>query len=291
MKPRFLERDRFIVAHRELPKGVVAETVQLKENGRIVPAILLRPSRQAGSSAGMLWLHGGGYCLGTMKQVYLSRAVGLVRRFGMVVLCPGYRLALRWPYPAAIEDCYASLRGLLRRAEEFGVNRNQLMVGGESAGGGLTASLCMMARDRGEVKIAFQTPLYPMLDNLAEEVHKRAPKRDLLVRATPIGWGLYLRANAKRAVSPYASAARQTDYHDLPPAYTFVGNREPYYAETVAYIGALRAAGVEARADVYPCGLHLFDLRRPNWELSRYAALRFEDAVGDALKRCFAENG
>lgn len=110
------------------------------------------------------------------------------------------------------------------------------------------------------------------------------------MRATPIGWGLYLRGGAKRVVSPYASAARQTDYRGLPPAYTFVGSREPYYAETMAYIEALRAAGVEARADVYPCGLHLFDLRKPNWEISRYAISRFEDVVGDALERCFAEN-
>ncbi|WP_260681375.1 alpha/beta hydrolase, partial [Klebsiella pneumoniae] len=88
------------------------------------------------------------------SMVYLSRALNLVKKYGAVVVSPEYRLAGKAPYPAALEDCYAALLYLKNHAARLGCNENQLMVGGESAGGGLTAALCMYARDKGEVSIA-----------------------------------------------------------------------------------------------------------------------------------------
>lgn len=97
-------------------------------------------------------------------MVHMSRAKNLVRKYGAVVVSPEYRLAGQAPYPAALEDCHAALVYLKEHAAELGVRSDQIMVGGESAGGGLAVALCMYEKDTDGVQIAFQMPLYPMID-------------------------------------------------------------------------------------------------------------------------------
>ena len=132
-------------------------------------------------------------------------------------------------------------------------------------------------------------PLYPMISNLDTETSRDNHGRVWNTRRNHFGWRLYLREHAKEAVSPYAAPANQTDYRDLPPCYTFVGDGEPFYAETLAYVAHLRAAGVEAEADVYPTDIHAFDMLRDD-ELSREAIAKFERRFERALRDC-AEKG
>ena len=224
---------------------------------------------------GILWIHGGGYAVGMAGMVFMSRAKRLVTSYGAVVISPEYRLAGKAPYPAALEDCYAALLYLKAHAEELGCAADQIMVGGESAGGGLTAALCMLARDRGEVNIAFQMPLYPMLDDRDTDSSRDNHGLSWNTRRNHAAWRLYLR-EVEGEIPSYASPARQTDYSYLPPAYTFVGNREPFYCETMTYIENLRKAGVPARVDVYPTGFHAFDMLLPFRRISRQAIEAFE---------------
>lgn len=161
------------------------------------------------------------------------------------------------------------------------------MVGGESAGGGLAAAVCMMARDRGEVKVAFQMPLYPMLSNLDTESSRENHGRVWNTRRNHIGWRLYLQKQAKAAVSPYASPSRQTDFSGLPPCYTFVGDGEPFYTETLEYVSALKAAGVDAEADVYHTDMHAFDMMKPEDALSKQAIAAFERHFAYAVEHDF----
>ncbi|MBO4914436.1 MAG: alpha/beta hydrolase fold domain-containing protein, partial [Oscillospiraceae bacterium] len=145
---------------------VKAETRRIPSDGGTLSLLILRPLRTGAAPVpGVLWLHGGGFQSGSARDVYLTRALSLVTKFGAVLVAPNYRLSRRHPYPAGLRDCYAALLYLKAHADELGVRSDQLMIGGESAGGGLTAALCMLARDRGEVNIAFQMPLYPMLDD------------------------------------------------------------------------------------------------------------------------------
>ena len=126
--------------------------------------IILHPARQTEPLPGILWIHGGGYMLGMASMVHFSEGKMLAQKYGAVVVSPEYRLAGKAPYPAAFEDCYAALKWMNEHAEELGIDRGKIVVGGESAGGGLAAAVCLAARDRGEVQVAFQLPLYPMLD-------------------------------------------------------------------------------------------------------------------------------
>lgn len=208
-------------------------------------------------------------------MIYMSRALNLVKKYGAVVVTPEYRLAGKAPYPAALEDCYAALKYLKEHAEELGANPDQIMVGGESAGGGLTAALCMYARDRGEVSIAYQMPLYPMIDDRDTDSSRNNHGISWNTRRNHAAWKLYL-SKITGEPPPYAVPARQTDYANLPPCYTFVGDREPFYCETMAYIENLKKAGVPARADVYPSGFHAFDMLMPFRKISRMAIDEFE---------------
>ena len=88
--------------------------------------------------------------------------------------------------------------------------------------------------------------------------------------------------------SPYAAPARLTDFSRLPPAYSFVGKGEPFYAETVRYIERLRACGVPAEVDVYPSDMHAFDILRPEEPLSREAVRRFHERFAYAQAHFFA---
>ena len=152
-------------------------------------------------------------------------------------------------------------------------------------GGGLTAALCMLARDRGTVKIAYQFPLYPMLSNLDTDSSQDNHGRVWNTKRNHLGWRFYLRGNAKKKVSPYASPIHQKDFSDLPPAYTFVGNGEPFYAETLEYVRKLKEANIEAEVDVYPSDMHAFDMLDPESEVSQQAIRTFEEKFEKALMR------
>lgn len=252
-----------------------------------VPVLMVR-RKNGGKGPGILWIHGGGYFLGMKEMVYISRAMNLILTHDAVVFSPGYRLALQAPYPAAINDCYQTLLYMKNHAREFGFRSDQIMVGGESAGGGLCAAVCMMARDRKEVNIAFQMPLYPMMDNHDTETSARNHGRVWNTGRNHLGWKLYLRKDAGKEVPAYASPSRQTKYSGLPPAYTFVADGEPFLAETKEYIANLRQAGVPAEIDVYPGNMHAFDLMRPDDFINRRAVSRFEEYFSYAVKTYFA---
>lgn len=268
--------------------GVVQERVKMDINGDRISMLVLHPSQPKENAPGVLWIHGGGYMLGMKEMVHMGRAENLVLKFGAVIVAPGYHLSFQKPYPSAINECYAALLWMKEHANELGINPGQIMVGGESAGGGLAAALCMMARDKGEINIAFQMPLYPMIDNFDTATSKDNHNKIWNTKLNHLGWKLYLRKAAHDSVSPYAAPARQTDYSNLPPAYTFCCTDEPFYAETITFIDNLKTAGVEAKLDVYEGLYHAFDLLEPEAEVSKLAASRFEDAFAYAMEHYFA---
>ena len=269
-------------------REICVRTLRIPTARGSIPALLLSPRTAPADAAGVLGLHGGGYAVGMKEMVHMSRAVGLVKRFGAVVLVPGYRLSLQAPYPAALDDCYAALLYLKEQAAALGVRPDQLMVGGESAGGGLCAAVCIRARDTGEVNVAFQMPLYPMLDDRDTETSRDNRGRVWNTRRNHLAWRLYLRGTDRAQLSTYAAPARLTDFAGLPPAYSFVADGEPFYAETVRYFGRLRAAGVPAELDVYHTDMHAFDMMQPHDAQSIAAAEAFEHRFANAQARYFA---
>ena len=272
-------------------KHYTVERVKICSTGRDIKLLIVRPVKNRkpqNQTTGILWIHGGGYVTGMAEMIYMSRAIHLVKKYGAVVVTPDYRLSKEAPYPAALEDCYAALKYLKNHAEELGVNDSQIMVGGESAGGGLTAALCMYARDKSEIRIAYQMPLYPMIDNQDTESSRDNHAPVWNSKRNRSAWKAYLRDISGQEVPAYAAPARQTDYTNLPPAYTFVGDIEPFYCETLTFIENLQKAGVEASVDVYPGCFHAFDMLLPFLPVSKRAIARFEERYLYATEHYFA---
>ena len=149
------------------------EKRMIPSSDRDIWVLIMRPTENARpqeSTPGIPWLHGGGHLHGMYQKMLLPHARLLVEKYGAVVVAPEYRTAFEKPFPADLEDCYAALLFLKVHADELGINDAQIMVGGESAGGGLTVATCLLARDLGEVNIAYQMPLYPMLDDAHQPV-------------------------------------------------------------------------------------------------------------------------
>jgi acetyl esterase/lipase len=232
--------------------------------------LLIRPAVPRDGVAGVLWIHGGGYAIGTPEQ---SRATArrLVAATNCVVVLPDYRLSTQAPYPAALDDCYDALIWLRDNVAELGVAEDQLVIGGESAGGGLTAGLTLLSRDRGEVAVAFQMPLYPMIDDRPTPSSRDNHAPVWNTATNNAAWDLYLGNLRGGDVPAYAAPARATDFAGLPPTLTFVGDVEPFHDEVLDYVARLRAGGVPVTSAVYPGAFHGFDLVAPSAPISRQA--------------------
>ncbi|MBQ1900771.1 MAG: alpha/beta hydrolase [Erysipelotrichaceae bacterium] len=232
----------------------------IKAGDRNMKTIVLQPEKREGRLPGILWIHGGGYMLGMASMVGFSCGKLLAERYGGIVFSPAYTLANRAPYPAALHDCYAALEYMWDHAGELGIDQNKIIVGGESAGGGLAAALCIYARDQGKVKIAMHLPLYPMIDCYDTESSRNNRGKIWNTRRNHWGWRKYLGDLYGKEVPSYASAARAEDYSGLPYCYTYVCDGEPFYQETIDYVENLRRDGVEADIDIYHGDVHAFDL-------------------------------
>ena len=263
--------------------------IKRKDGGKLRICIY-RPKEVKKDVPGLLWIHGGGYAMGIPEM-----DIGFIERFikesGCVIVSPDYRLSPEAPYPAAFEDCYAALLWLKHNAEKLGVRSNQIMVGGDSAGGGLTAALTLYARDRGTVNIAFQMPLYPMIDDRMNT--DSATDNDAPVWNSELnykGWKYYLGKDFQTDnVSKYAAPSRETDYSNLPPTCTFVGGLEPFRDETITYIENLKKAGVITHFKVFDGCYHAFEQSNPESKVAKEATTFLYDTFKYAVQHYFAE--
>lgn len=224
--------------------------------------LVYRPAGVGGARPGYLHVHGGGLILGSPEMRHAG-SVQLARHFDCVVVSVDYRLAPETRFPGAVEDCHAALKWLHDEADALGVDRDRLVIGGESAGGGLAAATAILARDRGQVKLAFQLLTYPMLDDRTTDGYDH-PHVGHFVWTQPnnrFGWSAYLGTEpGSDGVSPYAAPARCEDLAGLPPAFIATGALDLFLEEDMDYARRLVRAGVPAELHVYPGAFHAFDL-------------------------------
>lgn len=242
-----------------------------------------RPNDQRSKLPALYWIHGGGYVMGDIEQD--DRLMKqLVKRIGCIAVSVDYRLAPEHPFPAPVEDCYAGLKWLFAHAGELQVEPSRIAIGGASGGGGLCAGLALLVRDRGELQVAFQLLIYPMIDdrNVTPASYAITDPRMWNRESNRLGWKAYLGRDGGGAdVSPYAAAARATDLTNLPPAYIPVGALDLFVDENIEYAQRLIQAGVPTELHVYPGAFHGFDVFAPSARVSK----QFKADRDDALKR------
>ena len=266
-------------------EGVTSQD-QLVPGSQGDPAVrvrIYRPDDQHNKLPALFWIHGGGYVMGDIEQD--DRLMKqLVRRIGCVAVSVDYRLPPEHPFPAPVEDCYAGLKWLFAQSDEIGVQKTHIAIGGASAGGGLTAGLALLVRDRQEMEVAFQLLIYPMIDdrNVTPASYAITDLRVWNRESNRLGWNAYLgRDDGGGDVSPYAAASRATDLTNLPPAYISVGTLDLFVDENIEYAQRLIQAGVATELHVYPGAFHGFDLFAPSAKVSK----QFKADRDNALKR------
>lgn len=243
------------------------------------PQVALRVHRPAGAAGDLpcvYFMHGGGYVFGShrMDDIRFDRWCPQLNCVGISV---DYRLAPETPYPGPLEDCYAGLKWTWENAASLGIDRERLGIGGASAGGGLAAGLALLARDRGEVPLAFQLLIYPMIDDRMERPSAAWEVPIWTPRSNDAGWRAYLGPLFGGAVPPYAAASRAEHLTGLPQAYVMVGALDGFLDEDVDYAMRLTHAGVPTELHVYPGGPHGFDGLLPGTQLARRARKDMED--------------
>ncbi len=232
-------------------------------DGAVLDATWYRRSTGDQPRSAVLYLHGGGmiFSLDEMGKMYELAVRRYVAASGVPMLVVDYRVAPEHPHPTPVEDCYAALEWLAGQSGTLGFDAGRLAVMGDSAGGGLAAGVCLMARDRGGPAIAQQLLIYPMLDD-----RPLTPDPALLRFLTwtyddnLTGWGALLGDQAGgQNVSPYAAPARAADLAGLPDTYIDVGDLDIFKDEDIAYARRLSGAGVPTEFHLHPGCPHAFE--------------------------------
>ncbi|GHI03415.1 esterase [Streptomyces cellostaticus] len=218
-------------------------------------------------------VHGGGMVLGD-NRAGVDGPLAWAYELGAVVVSVEYRLAPEHPHPAPIDDVYAGLLWTVRHAKEIGGDPDRIVLAGASAGGGLTAALALLLRDRQGPPVIGQLLMCPMLDDRNDTVssHQMAGLGVWDRTANETGWTALLGEHRGGPdVSPYAAPARASDLSGLPPAFLDVGSAETFRDEVVAYASRIWQSGGIAELHVWPGGFHGFDGFAPQAPLSQAA--------------------
>lgn len=265
---------------------IVEEKIIKTRDGENLSIVIYKSKEAKPDAIGLLWIHGGGYAMNTaygegeMAKLFMDNA-------NTVVVSPNYTLSVDAPYPAALNDCYDTLLWMKENATELGINTDQLFVGGGSAGGGLTAAVSLYARDHEDVNIAFQMPLYPMLNDKMDtpaSVNNYGFLWDS--KRNKVAWEVYLGNLVGTDDIPYyASPARATDYSNLPSTFTYVGTLDSFLDDTIQYAENLMEAGVPVEYYTYEGGFHGFD--GFDSEISNDAKEKLMEAYRNAAQNCF----
>lgn len=236
------------------------------------------------TGAGLLWIHGGGLVLGAaaMDDAFCADTA---RESGATIVSVDYRLAPKHTFPAAIDDCRAGWGWMLSHADDLGLSRDRLAVGGQSAGGGLAAALAQRLHDEGE-QVAAQWLFCPMLDD--RTAADRALDADAHFvwsnRSNLVGWRSYLGAAPGAAdLPPYAAAARRADLSGLPPTWLYTSDVELFRDEDLEYASRLRAAGVDVTLDLVAGVPHGFEAWAADTPLAKELVARARAWLGNRL--------
>jgi acetyl esterase/lipase len=252
-----------------------------------VRVLVYLPTSVQGPLPALLWIHGGGYVIGSAdgEDLGVKSIVSAVRCAAVSV---DYRLAPETPHPGPVEDCYAALLWLSTHAGELGVDPTRIAIGGGSAGGGLAAALGLLTRGRGEVPLAFQLLIYPMLDDRTVTMTDPHPYTGEFIwtaQANRFGWRALLgQEPGGPDISPYAAAARAESLVGLPATFISVGALDLFLEEDLEYARRLIRAGVPTELHVYPGAYHGFNMVA-DAQVSQVAA---RDQLA-ALKRAFLD--
>jgi acetyl esterase len=238
------------------PVGTVEDRMIPGADGEM-PVRIYTPQGQ-GPFPVLVYFHGGGWVIGN-REAYDPTCRALTNAAGCLVVSVEYRLAPEHKFPAAPEDCYAAVQWVAAHAAAMRGDAARLAIGGDSAGGNLTAVVAHMARDRGGPPLVYQLLVYPVTNYGYDTVsyQENADGYLLTKDAMMWFWNHYLRS-ATDGNDPQASPLRAQNLRDLPPALVLTAEFDPLRDEGEAYARRLQEAGVPVTLKRYDGMIHGF---------------------------------
>lgn len=227
-------------------------------DGKSIPLRVYRPSGDDDRPV-IMYFHGGYFVIGGI-EVADKPCRQLANVTGCVIVSVDYRLAPEHKAPAAAEDCFAATAWVAANSARVGGDAAVLGVTGDSAGGGLTASVALMARDRGGPDLAAQILQYPVTDMSDTDYPSRIENAEgYLLTRRAMDWFIDLvLAKPDDIDNPYISPVRAEDLSNLPPAMVITAGNDPLRDEGNAYAARLKEAGNSVVLDENPTMIHGF---------------------------------
>jgi acetyl esterase len=266
---------------KDVPVGKV-DNFTIPGPGGAIRARAYAPIAAVGPQPALIYFHGGGFVVGSLES-----HDGLCRLFaaegGFKVIAVDYRLAPEHPWPAAVDDAMAAVQWIEANATELGVDGGRIAVGGDSAGGMLTAIVTQAARTT-KLKIAYQMLLFPgtQMGGETSSLHEFAVGYFLERRTIEHFAAMFVPPGIDRN-APRVSPLRAKDFSGLPPAFVMLGGYDPLHDEGLAYAEKLKAAGVKVTIADYPSMVHCFIYLQTVLPEAREAVARAAKAVKAAL--------
>ena len=244
----------------------------------IAVAIYTPPATTSAKRAGIVYFHGGGWVINYIAK-YHAQLAAMAKKTNSVIVSVNYQKAPEHKFPIPFNDCYEGLEWTVANADRLGIDLDRLGVGGDSAGGNLASAVALAARDRGQIKLAFQWLIYPC--NGPEFVDAAdVPNADgygLTQRGMKWLWEMYLNGDSDRA-NPYAVPHSAQSLAGLPPTIMITAEYDVLKADGVAYFEKLKAAGNNVVYKDCPGMIHGF------FNLGKY----IDEGIG--IRDWFAEN-
>ncbi len=251
---------------------------------------IFRPKGSEGKAVPVVYYcHGGGYLL--RRAYYAAGYQRLADTYGAAIALPRYRTSMEAPFPAQLDDAAKGLRHIYLHGTELSLDSSRIAVMGDSAGGGLAASLALFNRDHDAIPLAAQILVYPMLDFRTGTGDDRFKARDTgeILWNRPTNAYAWRKLRGGRHLSKedlgYFSPSYAPDLHGLPPALIYVGTLDLFVNEDIEYANRLIASGVTTELHVIPGLYHGFDA-------ANHKARKTADFIGTvkrALSKAFAQ--
>ncbi len=216
------------------------------------------PNHDGGAGPGLVYFHGGGMVANSL-ETYDALMSHLCADSGCTVIGVAYRLAPEHKFPAGVDDAYDGAAWVAKHAAELDLDPHRLAIGGDSAGGYLTAAVTQLLRDRGGPRFAFQLLIYPAVGTRGHSASMAEFATGYLFERAELDWiyATYLK-DPTEARDPRACPIVAEDFSDLPPAYVMTAEYDPMRDDVEHYGELLRRAGVQVEIRRWKGQFHPF---------------------------------
>ena len=264
--PKWLWKDKEMSVHRETIGGYLSEPIE----------VFVMEPRDIETDNCLVYYHGGGFFFEASGSHY-KNAKAYALNVPCKVLFVQYRLAPKHPFPIPVEDCYEALKWAYENSEKLGISREKIALGGDSAGGCLTAAVAQMVRDRNlGIDILFQLLVYPFVDqSMSSESNQRfmdTPVWNSTLSKLMVG-GYVQNPNVENYV--YASPI-EGSCENLPKAYIETAEFDCLHDDGIHYAEKLRDAGIEVEVNETKGTMHGFDIAQKAPTTQAAVAARIE---------------